>query len=102
MLEFPDVEERREKLQGLAGIEGHLYAQVGDGTRIECIADEDLDRTSEGKTSAVHFVRFEFDTSDIDALKAGASLKFIIDHPAYSHQSDLTADQLSALVADFD
>ncbi|MGD8339431.1 MAG: DUF3501 family protein [Gammaproteobacteria bacterium] len=102
MLEFPDVEERKEKLQALSGIETRLYAQVDDRERILCIADEDLDRTSGEKTSAVHFVRFQFSADDIEALKAGASLKFLIDHPAYSHQSDLTPEQLAALVADFD
>jgi hypothetical protein len=102
MLEFPDIDERREKLQALSGIEESLYAQVGDGERIACVADEDLERTSGGKTSAVHFVRFEFGAADIEALKGGAGLRFLIDHPAYSHQSDLTPDQLAALVADFD
>ena len=102
MLEFTDVEERRHKLAALSGVERALYAQVGDGDRIVCIADEDLDRTSEDKTSAVHFVRFEFSANDIEALKTGAPLKFAIDHPAYSHQSDLTPEQHAALVADFD
>jgi hypothetical protein len=50
----------------------------------------------------VHFVRFEFDAPDIAALKSGATLNFLIDHPGYHHRSDLTAAQLAALVADFD
>jgi hypothetical protein len=102
MLEFPDSGERRRMLAELSGIEDCLYAQVGDGDRIGCIADEDLDRTSEDKTSAVHFVRFEFDDAGISALKAGAPLKFLIDHPAYRYETLLSDDQRAALIADFD
>lgn len=102
MLEFTDVEQRKEKLAELSGVEASLFAQVADGDRIACIADEDLDRTSGDKTSAVHFVRFEFTAEQIEALKAGAALTFLIDHPAYSHRSDLAPEQHAALVADFD
>lgn len=102
MLEFPDVEERRTKLAALGGIEERLTARVGDGPPIPCIADEDLERTSENKTSAVHFVRFEFDADSIAALKHGARLAFVIDHPAYAHESDLSPEQRAALIADFD
>jgi hypothetical protein len=102
MLEFPDVEERRARLEQLGGIEDHLFAQVGQGRRIACIADEDLERTSGDKTSAVHFVRFEFEPTEIAELKAGASLTFLIDHPNYRHQSALTPEQQATLIADFD
>jgi hypothetical protein len=102
MLEFTDVAERQRRLGELGGIEGSLYAQVGDRERISCIADEDLDRTSQEKTSAVHFVRFEFDAASIAALKAGESLNFFIDHPKYRYQSELTPAQRAALAADFD
>lgn len=102
MLEFAEVEERRKRLVELGGIEEHLFAKAGDGECIPCIADEDLERTSDAKTSAVHFVRFEFATAVIDALKSGATLKFIIDHPAYSHESKLSPEQRAALIADFD
>jgi hypothetical protein len=102
MLEFPNAEERKGKLAELGGIEDCLFAQVGDVERVACIADEDLERTSDEKTSAVHFVRFEFDAASIQALKAGAALKFIIDHPNYRHETVLTPEQRAALVADFD
>lgn len=102
MLEFPDVEERRVKLAALGGIEDKLFARVDDGEPIACIADEDLERTSENKTSAVHFVRFEFDAASIAALKGGARLAFVIDHPAYRHESDSSPEQQAALIADFD
>ncbi len=102
MIEFPDIEERRQKLSELGGIEDCLFAQVGDGRRVPCIADEDLERSDDEKTSAVHFVRFEFDADSIASLKSGASLSFIIDHPRYQHQSTLTPEQRAALIADFD
>jgi len=102
MLEFPEVEERRQRLGELGGIEDHLFARVGEGERIPCIADEDLERTSDRKTSAVHFVRFEFDAAGIAALKTGAPLTFSIDHPGYRHESRLSEQQRAALIADFD
>jgi hypothetical protein len=80
MLEFPDVDERRAALQRLRGIEDSLYMQVGDGERVMAIADEDLDRSDPEKTSAVHFVRFEFADEDIAALRDGASLFAGTDH----------------------
>jgi len=102
MLEFPDVEERRQRLAVLGGIETCLFARVGDGRRIACVADEDLERTSDDKTAAVHFVRFEFAAAEIDALKSGAQLDFLIDHPHYRHFATLSDAQRAALVADFD
>ena len=102
MLEFPEVDERRQQLAVLGGIERCLFAEVGAGPRIACVADEDLDRTNEEKTSAVHFVRFEFSDSDVASLRKGAPLRFVIDHPHYRHVAELTAPQQSALLADFD
>ena len=102
MLEFPDIEERRARLEVLGGIEDRLYAQVGDGEHVRCFADEDLERTEGHKTSAVHFVRFEFDAASIAEIKSGATLRFGIDHPEYRHEANLSADQLAALTADFD
>jgi len=102
MLEIPDVDERRRKLRALAGIEQRLYARVGDGEPIHAIADEDLERTDEDKTSAVHFVRFEFDAAACAALKGGARLAFGIDHPDYLEEVALTPEQHSALIADLD
>jgi hypothetical protein len=102
MLEFPDVEERRRRLAVLGGIETSLFAQVGDGARIACVADEDLERTNDDKTSAVHFVRFEFAAAEIASLKSGGKLKFLIDHPHYRHVADLSTAQQAALVRDFD
>jgi hypothetical protein len=101
MIEIPDPAERKRRLGELAAIEDHLYAQVDGRERIVCIADEDLERTTSDKTSAVHFVRFEFSDADREALASGASLRFGIDHPAYSEQVELDEPHREALLADF-
>ena len=80
MLEFPDAVERHEMLSRLIGIEEKVWLQVADLDKIWPIADEDLERTDEEKTSAVHFLRFELSPEQIDALKGGADLAAGIDH----------------------
>jgi len=70
MFEYPDVEERRKALAAMAGIEHHIWIRVGDNERIFAIANEDLERSTEEKTSAVHFLRFELDNASIAAAKA--------------------------------
>jgi hypothetical protein len=102
MIEFPDSGERREALQRLRGIEDAVYMQVEGQSRVAAIADEDLDRTDAEKTSAVHFVRFEFSAADIAALRRGSELVIGIDHPAYSYEVQLSANIRAALIADFD
>jgi hypothetical protein len=83
MVEFPDVEERRAKLQQLVGIEDCVWLQIGELDRIRPVADEDLARDDAGKTSAVHFLRFELEPAQIAALKDGAELAAGIDHENY-------------------
>ncbi|MDJ0760422.1 MAG: DUF3501 family protein [Woeseiaceae bacterium] len=83
MVEFPDIEERRQMLGSLVGVEDNVYMQVDGFERIYAIADEDLERSDETKTSAVHFMRFELPAVEIDALKGGASLAAGIDHENY-------------------
>jgi hypothetical protein len=83
MLEFPDEQERRAMLQRLVGIEERVWLQVGEAERIRPIADEDLERTDEQKTSAVHFLRFELSDAQIASLRAGADLAAGIDHENY-------------------
>ena len=85
MLEYPDENERREKLSELVGIERHVWAQVADFARITPIADEDLERETEDKTSSVHFLRFELTPEMVQAVKQGATVSMGIDHPAYTH-----------------
>ena len=83
MVEFPDVAERQQMLQHLVGIENSVWMQVGDLEKIRPIADEDLERSDDVKTSAVHFMRFELSAAQVAALKAGAALTAGIDHPNY-------------------
>jgi len=84
MLEFPDVDERQQMLERLVGVENRVYVQVADFDRIYAISDEDLERSDASKTSAVHFMRFEFPPEQITALRSGASLIAGIDHENYS------------------
>jgi hypothetical protein len=79
LIEFPDVEQRKSELARLGKIEHAVYGQIEGFERHRAIADEDLERSNEAKTSAVHFMRFEFTSAEIMALRAGANLFFGID-----------------------
>ncbi len=83
LIEYPDVEQRVVALARLKGVEDKVYVQVAGQPRVFAIADEDLERENEQKTSAVHFVRFELDPGMRAALKRGASVSIGIDHPNY-------------------
>jgi hypothetical protein len=85
MIEIPDPEERKRELGKLIGVERHVWAQVADFARITPIADEDLERETEEKTSSVHFMRFELTPEMAEAVKNGAAISIGIDHPAYTH-----------------
>jgi hypothetical protein len=83
MIEYEDIEERRRMLAKLVGIEDRVWVQAAGYQRVYAIADEDLERSTEQKTSSVHFLRFELATEMSRALKQGASLSMGVDHPAY-------------------
>ncbi|AXF86715.1 hypothetical protein DTO96_102471 [Ephemeroptericola cinctiostellae] len=100
LLEYPNVDDRRMALAQLIGIEDHLYVQVGDFERVYAIADEDLDRENEEKTSAVHFCRWELAEAMCAALTAGALLTVGCDHPHYTEQTVVTGDARTSLLAD--
>jgi len=103
LIEYPDPQERALKLAELRGLERHCWMQVAGHVRVYAIADEDLERENEHKTSAVHFLRFEFSVAMARALKSGAALAAGVDHPAYLHTLEpLPAALGSALRADFD
>jgi TusA-related sulfurtransferase len=85
MIEYPDVEERHRMLARLVGIEDRVWVQVGGAPRVYAIADEDLERDTVEKTSAVHFLRFELEPAMVEALKKGAPIAVGVDHPEYSH-----------------
>ena len=102
MIEYEDPEQRKLELERLKGIERRVYLQVG-ASQIFAIADEDLDRENEKKTSAVHFLRFEFDAATLSALRAAAAMGLGIDHPRYSERIEqLAPGVLASLLRDFD
>jgi hypothetical protein len=102
LVEFPDPEVRRVRLAELKGIEDRCWIQVADFARVSAIADEDLDRENEQKTSSVHFLRFELSDAMVAALRGGARLAMGVDHPAYLHAIDSVPEAIRAsLLADF-
>ena len=103
MVEFPDIDERKAMLQQLVGVEDKVWLQIGDLDRIEPIADEDLERADEEKTSAVHFLRFELSAEQVQALKDGAPLAAGIDHESYQVEINPVADNIRrSLLEDLD
>ena len=102
LIEYDDPAERRCALASLRGVADSVWMQVAGYARVHAIADEDLERENADKTSAVHFLRFEFAEAMIAALKAGATLAIGIDHPALVVALPVVPETLrSALVADF-
>jgi hypothetical protein len=103
MVEFPEVDERRAMLTQLIGIEDKVYVQVEGFDRVYAIADEDLERSDEHKTSAVHFMRFELAAEQVEALKSGAALAAGIDHENYRVEiSPLAENVRQSLLGDLD
>jgi hypothetical protein len=101
MIEEPDVDKRRQLLVGLVGIEDRVWVMVDGHERVYAIADEDLDRDTEEKTSSVHFLRFEIDPAMARDAKAGAALGFGIDHANYTHEVQPVPENVrTALLAD--
>jgi hypothetical protein len=101
LVEYEDVEERRQALARLKGIEGRVWVQVEGQPRVYAIADEDLERENDEKTSAVHFLRFELTPPMIAALKAGGTLAIGVDHAAYTATLDCVPEATrNALLAD--
>ena len=102
LIEFADPEERRRRLETLKGIEDRCWVQVTGFGRVLAIADEDLERENEAKTSAVHFLRFELTAEMIAALKGGRDLAAGVDHDHYRHAIDAVPGPVrAALLADF-
>jgi len=102
LIEYDDVEMRKRELEKLRGIEDEIALRVGDSPQVLAIADEDLDRSNETKTSAVHFLRFELTPAMVAAVRAGAPLAFSVDHPHYSAKVAVEGATRAALVADLD
>jgi len=100
LIEYEDVEARRRALARLKGIERQTWVRVGDAAKVYAIADEDLERENEEKTSAVHFLRFELTDAMADALAAGAALSAGIDHEHYSAALELPEPVRASLIGD--
>ena len=100
LLEYPDAEERRRMLARLKGVERQGWVRVEGCAQVYAIADEDLERENAEKTSAVHFVRFEFGTAARDAVRAGASVKLGCDHTNYPSHVTIAAETLASLAGD--
>ena len=100
MVEYPDVEERKRQLARLIGVETAVWVQIADFARVNPIANEDLDRATEDKTSAVHFLRFELTPEMAAAAKAGAAIRMGIDHPNYQAELTLAPAVRDSLSAD--
>ena len=103
LIEYEDVEQRRRELARLVGIEDRVWVRVAGHEKVHAIADEDLDRSTEEKTSAVHFLRFELDAAMIAALKTGAALGAGIDHENYRAQAEPLPDAVrDSLIGDLE
>lgn len=100
MIEYPEMEERQRMLAKLIGIEDRVWVQVEGHARVHAIADEDLERENEEKTSSVHFLRFELDRAMAGAMKRGARLAAGIDHPQYRAAIDELPAALRSSLAD--
>lgn len=103
MLEYPDPKDREEKLKQLIGIEELISIKIGDTDPVYPIANEDLPRTTEEKTSSVHFLRFEFSDEAIAQAKAGAPWMIRSEHLNYQHSTEALSDEIrESLLRDFD
>jgi hypothetical protein len=100
MIEYTDINERKRELAKLIGVEDRMFVEVEGHGRVYAIADEDLDRETEEKTSAVHFVRFELKPAMCAAVKAGAGVKMGCDHTHYPSHIDMSPDTLASLAGD--
>ena len=100
LIEYPDVHERRRELARLIGIEDRMFVEVEGQPRIYAIADEDLARDNDEKTSAVHFVRFEFARAAREAVRAGAAVKLGCDHTHYPAHVVIAPETLASLAGD--
>ena len=100
LIEYPDAHERKRELARLIGVEDRLFVEVEGHARVYAIADEDLDRENDEKTSSVHFVRFQFSPTQREALRAGAAVKLGCDHTNYPAHVQIGAETLASLAGD--
>ncbi len=102
LIQYEDVDERRRRLAELIKIEDTIWLEFGDTGRVYAIADEDMERDTEQKTSAVHFMRYEFSDEQISAARSGAALVIGVDHDHYAVEPVVVVDNVrGSLVDDF-
>ena len=100
LIEYTDINERKRELARLIGVAEHMFVEVEGHAKVFAIADEDLDRETEDKTSAVHFLRFEFDPVMCAAIRAGAAVKLGCDHGNYPAHVQINPETLASLAGD--
>ena len=100
LIEYPDPNERKRELARLIGVEDRMFVEAEGHPRIYAIADEDLERENAEKTSAVHFVRFEFPAATRNAVRAGAAVKLGCDHTHYPAHVMIAEATLASLAGD--
>jgi len=101
LIQYQEVEERKVKLQQLVNIESLIWVQVDGFDKAFAFADEDMERSNDNKTSAVHFMRFQFDKGSLEAAKSGAEIAIGCDHEQYLEQLTLAPNVRQSLIGDF-
>lgn len=99
LIQYPDVDERRQRLAELLDVENRVWVQVGETEKLFALADEDLERANDDKTSAVHFLRFQLGADQVSAVKDGAAITFGIDHKNYQEQAVLVSEGVRTSLA---
>ena len=102
LIEYPDVEERREALTRLVGIEDQIWMRVEGFDPVMGIADEDMERANADKTAAVHFLRFQLSDDQAEALKAGAEWRIGVQHAVYTYEYTVEGETRDNLLQDLD
>ena len=100
MIEYGDIEERKQALATMGGIEDTVWVQVGNGTKAYAIANEDMERTRDSKAAAVHFMRFELTAEDLQNVRDSADVHMGVDHPSIANTVTLSTEARQALCAD--
>jgi len=100
LIEYPDANERKRELSRLIDVEDRMFVEVEGQARVYAIADEDLERENDEKTSAVHFLRFEFSAAMREAVKAGAAVRLGCDHSNYPAHTTISPETLASLAGD--
>ena len=102
LIMYPDIEERRVMLKKLHDLENSIYLCIDNSKRIFAVSDEDLERTRDEKTSAVHFLRFQLDSDSIEKFKSSDNIVFGATHDSYSSDIKIGSETKSALLNDFE